>query len=144
MYKKILLAADDSELARKATAYTADLAKRYQAEVIIFHGYNLPEHFNAHKSSHYGYLREAGENMEKLGNTLLDTLKKELEASGIKVRTILTKGPVGPAIIDKCTSEGCDLVIMGSRGKNSFNKLLIGSTSNYVIHHCQCPVLLIH
>jgi nucleotide-binding universal stress UspA family protein len=144
MYKKILFAADGSEYSIKAASYAADLGKRYNAEIILFHGFNLPEHFNAHKSSHYGFLREAEEKMTTHGNALLDTLKKELEAKDIKVKTILTKGAVGPSIVEKAAAENCDLIIIGSRGVGNITGLLIGSTSNYVIHNAKCPVLLIH
>ena len=81
--------------------------------------------------------------MVKHGNELLENLKKDLEAKDIKVKTILEKGPARTVIVSKVDSEECDLVVVGSRGLGNVTSLIIGSVSNYVLHHAKCPVLLI-
>lgn len=143
MFKKILLAVDSSKNSKKVVETGADLAGKYGAELIILHTWYMPERFNAHKSSHYVYLRKVEENMVNHGNDFLATLKNELEEKGIRVKTILEKGPAGPVIVAKAKSEETDLVLIGSRGLGNVSSLLIGSVSNYVIHHAECPVLII-
>ena len=39
---------------------------------------------------------------------------------------------------------GADLIAIGSHGRRGLNELVLGSVSNYVLHHVSCSVLLIH
>jgi nucleotide-binding universal stress UspA family protein len=142
MFKKILLAVDSSEHSKNAVKAAADLAEKYGSELIILNTYYIPEHFNAHASSHYVYLRKIEENMVSHGKDFLATLKTELETKNIKVRVLQEKGPAGPVIIKISDSEECELVVVGSRGLGNVSSLIIGSVSNYVLHHAKCAVLL--
>ena len=40
-------------------------------------------------------------------------------------------------------SEATDLIVLGSRGRGGFAGLLLGSTSQAVLHHAQCPVMIV-
>jgi nucleotide-binding universal stress UspA family protein len=142
MFKKILLAVDGSGHSNKVIETGVEMAVKFGAEIVILNTYFIPERFNAHESSHYTYLRKIEESMVKHGTDLLSSLKSELEAKGIKVKTFLEKGPASTKIITKAASEECDLIIVGTRGLGNVTSLIIGSTSNYVLHHASCPVLL--
>lgn len=40
-------------------------------------------------------------------------------------------------------SAGADLLVEGSRGHGTVVGLLIGSVSNYCVHHARCPVVVV-
>ncbi|MBE9069791.1 universal stress protein [Leptolyngbya cf. ectocarpi LEGE 11479] len=54
--------------------------------------------------------------------------------------------PVGPAGVTLCEIAAnwqADLIIMGRRGRSGLSELLLGSVSNYVMHHAPCSVLTV-
>ncbi len=54
----------------------------------------------------------------------------------------LRTSPPGEAIVDVATSEAVDLVVVGSHGRGSMGRLLIGIVSDHVVRHAPCPVLV--
>jgi nucleotide-binding universal stress UspA family protein len=60
-------------------------------------------------------------------------------SKSVAVRT----GSTAPAILDAEKALGADLIVMGTRGLSDFAGLLLGSVAHKVIHHVQCPVLVV-
>jgi nucleotide-binding universal stress UspA family protein len=61
--------------------------------------------------------------------------------SGSIIKEILG-GPASEAILSVADVRKIELIIMGTRGLGSLRGLLIGSTSQKVLSHALCPVLL--
>lgn len=57
------------------------------------------------------------------------------------VRRELRRAYVRSALIDETTRS--QLVVVGSRGRGGFTGLLLGSVSQAVLHHAQCPVMVV-
>ena len=57
--------------------------------------------------------------------------------------TVQLWGQVAEAICQYAEDKGCDLIVLGTRGKSSFSKLLLGSVSTQVTSHANCPVSLV-
>ena len=49
----------------------------------------------------------------------------------------------GPGIVTAVEEVGADLVVMGSRGLTGLRRWILGSTAEYVVRHCPCPVLTV-
>ncbi|MBI2781348.1 MAG: universal stress protein [Chloroflexi bacterium] len=64
-------------------------------------------------------------------------------AAGVAVSFMVWEGEPGPSIVDAATSEQVDMVIVGSHGRGSMGRLLIGSVSEHVVRHAPCPVLVV-
>ncbi|MDE1872373.1 MAG: universal stress protein [Thaumarchaeota archaeon] len=46
-------------------------------------------------------------------------------------------------IIELAKAKSYDLIIIETRGRSSFQELLIGSVSRKVMHHVSCPVMFV-
>ena len=74
----------------------------------------------------------------------LEAAKKQAERFGVHCETVKIEHPYPhETIIETATSRGCDLIVMGSRGLGGIRKLLLGSTTDRVVHHASIPVLTI-
>ncbi|KAJ3212253.1 hypothetical protein HDU82_002937 [Entophlyctis luteolus] len=58
------------------------------------------------------------------------------------VRGVLLIGTPKEAVVDYVAEIGADALVIGSRGVNALSRALIGSVSDYCLHHCHCPVLV--
>jgi nucleotide-binding universal stress UspA family protein len=64
-----------------------------------------------------------------------------LSERGIDAETVEGQGDPGSVIVK--AAEDADLVIVGSRGLNSFQRILLGSVSSKVVHRAPCDVLVV-
>lgn len=139
MFDKILLAVDGSEHALHAARTAADLARTMNAKdfrIVVAYDFIPP------------YLGEP--NMQFAINARLDDAKailenavKEVGKLPCKVHTELIEGSPAQAIIDVAVTRKSDIIVMGSRGLGTLAGLLLGSTSQKVVAHAPCPVLII-
>ena len=56
---------------------------------------------------------------------------------------MLETGKAGKTICRVVKDEDVQLVVLGSRGKSSLQRTLMGSVSNYCVHHAHVPVLVV-
>ena len=64
-----------------------------------------------------------------------------LAARGVDADTLEAQGDPGDVILD--SAKDADLVVVGSRGLNPFQRLLLGSVSSKVVHRAECDVLVV-
>ena len=48
----------------------------------------------------------------------------------------------GEAIVDLAKKENAHMVVMGTRGMGTVRRTLMGSVSDFVVHHAHCPVVI--
>lgn len=52
-------------------------------------------------------------------------------------------GEIGPTICGAAVAESADICVLGARGLGPIRRTLLGSVSDYVVHHAPCPVLVV-
>ena len=81
---------------------------------------------------------------EKYAALRLTELSEELRARGVKnVETAQISGPARAGIVEQAKILKADYIVMGSHGHTAFYDLVIGSTTQYVIHKAHCPVVIV-
>jgi nucleotide-binding universal stress UspA family protein len=71
----------------------------------------------------------------------LDDAQAYLSKHGIEAETIEAQGDPGDVIVE--AAKDADLAIVGSRGLNPLQRLLMGSVSSKVVHRAECDVLVV-
>ena len=100
----------------------------------IYGGY-LPDTTQLEKS--------ARENADRILSETADTLRSYFEGSEIDITTEVLFGSPERRIVEKAEESHPDLVVVGSQSHSRWERLLIGSVSNSVVHHAPCSVLVV-
>ncbi len=140
MFKRILVATDGSEHARLAFQKAAELAKQTGAEIVLLHVAYTPEAL--------GYVLTDGatvvqEQFTVNGEAVLDITTRGIDTTGIAVEKKVRPGHPAAVIIAETEITGSDLVVMGSRGYGAIAGSLLGSVSQKVLQHANCPVMVV-
>jgi nucleotide-binding universal stress UspA family protein len=61
----------------------------------------------------------------------------------LKTEVVASPTSVVPAIVDYAEKNGIDLIILGTRGRTGFSKLLLGSVASGVVTYASCPVMVV-
>ena len=139
MFEKILLAVDGSEHALHAARTAADLARAMNSkEFRIVVAYDFIPLYLGEPNLQYAI----NARMED-ANTILQNAVKEVGKLPCETHTELIEGSIAEAIIGVATTRKSDLIVMGSRGLGKLAGLLLGSTSQKVVAHSPCPVLIV-
>ena len=59
----------------------------------------------------------------------------------VEVCPRVTEGPAGPVLVG--AAEGADLLVVGCRGHSGLTATVLGSVSQYCVHHAPCPVVIV-
>ena len=74
---------------------------------------------------------------------LLDRLKSRALKGGLaNVTTELRQGLVVDELLDYIVNDPTDLLVVGSRGLSAAKRIILGSVSEFLVHHVPCPVLV--
>ncbi|HFR4576549.1 universal stress protein [Streptococcus suis] len=139
-YQSILVAVDGSTNAEVALQKAIQVAKRNQAKLTIAHVIDTRALHNvvAFDASIY-------ESLEKEAETLLGNYKKWATDAGLTdIATIVEFGnPKTLLSTDIPQEASADLMLLGATGLNTFERLLIGSSSEYIMRHTDIDILIV-
>lgn len=137
-YKKLLIPLDGSENALMACNHAVDLAKGGNMSIVLLHCYGeLPATIGGAARDEVIALSEAE------GKAILASGVQLCEDNGISCKSVVYCGSPGRSIVQVAQSEGCDLIVMGSRGLSDFSGMVMGSVSHRVLRHATMPVLIV-
>jgi nucleotide-binding universal stress UspA family protein len=136
--RRIVVGVDGSAESVAALEWALDEASRRDATVDVVHAWHLPTYDATIPVSLDPAPFEEGARLTL--DQILDAVERPDGAPKIESRLVC--GPAGPELVD--AAKGAELLVVGSRGHGGFVGMLLGSVSQYVLHHASCPVVVIH
>jgi len=139
MFDKILLAVDGSDHALHATRTAAELARAMNSkELRIIVAYDPIPVYLGEPNMQVVITNRSGE-----AEDILKAAVQEVGKIPCEIQTEIIEGDTASSIIDVATTQKSDVIIMGSRGLGRLAGLVLGSTSQKVVSHAPCPVLIV-
>jgi nucleotide-binding universal stress UspA family protein len=137
---RILLAVDFSPHSDRAIEVTAGLAARLSAFVDVIHAIDLPPDYNPYLSS-VGV--ELERKIEAEVSERLEGIREQLEKRQIRVNTHFRRGHPDAVISEVARQIGCQLIVMGTRGRSGLSHVLLGSVAERSLRTAPCSVLCV-
>lgn len=137
MYRRILVAVENSDADDAILSHVSQLAKMTGAELLLVHVADgwAARNFDRLK------LRESEE--MRSDKQYLDGLRARLESNGLKAQTMLAMGDPASEIVKLANSGEVDLLAMATHGHRYLADLVHGTTVDRVRHLVTIPVLLL-
>lgn len=138
MYNRILLAVDGSEHSIRATQEAkkiASLVDQCTVEIVFVADFSKSKNEILHS--------QGQEELDLSRRKKILPVEEILKSKNIIYEIKILHGEPGPAIIDYVNKEEIDLVVIGSRGLNTLQEMVLGSVSHKVVKRVDCPVLIV-
>jgi len=87
--------------------------------------------------------QELWQQQEQEGQQRLRSLQAEAVEAGVLTTAMQAVGDPGRQICQQAIEQDVGLIVIGRRGRSGLGELLMGSVSNYVMHHAHCSVLVV-
>ena len=137
MYKKILVALDNTRADQSLLPHVAQLAKLAGSHLLLVH---VADGWAARS---FDQLKLAESEEMRADQKYLNDTAESLRRDGLEVSVHLALGDPPREIVKVAQAEHCDLIAMTTHGHRLIGDLLFGSTIHEVRHATTVPVLLV-
>ena len=138
MYKHILLAVDGSDNSLRAADEAikiASLSEGSMIEIIYIVDFDKvkTDVLHSDSKSELDYSRRKH----------LQPFEEKIKAHNVNFKTTVFNGYPGQKIVEYANEQVVDMLVIGSRGLNTFQEMFVGSVSHKVFKRANCPVLIV-
>jgi nucleotide-binding universal stress UspA family protein len=157
MLQKILVAIGDSPDSEQIFSAGLTLAQQLDAELLLLHVLDplVPHGLSTVASPLVGgvlpmindveidrYIK-AWKEYERQGIERLQIYVARAKDGRVKAELLQNYGDSGPLICEAAKNWSAEVILMGRNQKSMLSEAFLGSTSNYVLHHAACSVMVI-
>jgi nucleotide-binding universal stress UspA family protein len=151
-FKHILYTTDFSDISKYACSYAKSIADKYNAELTLLHvirdeltdmmifdagNERTPSGVSNRLVLQKEYIMEQKEE-------IINEIKREFGNDGVGIKNFIVENGIPSKIIARVAhDQKCDLIVMGVKGKNSLEDMLMGDTVRRVVSRAEVPVLVV-
>jgi nucleotide-binding universal stress UspA family protein len=136
----VVVGSDGSECGERALGAAFEEAARRGARLIAIRAYQQPVPFGVMAMGTESFDPDDLKKVES--EALADSVRPWREKyPDVQVETLVALGSAGRVLVDVSSSAG--LVVVGSRGHGAIVGALLGSVGLQLVHHADCPVLIV-
>jgi manganese transport protein len=137
MYRKILVALENSAADESLLPHVKELATRFESHLLLVHV------ADGWAARNFDQLTLTESEEMKADRNYPETLAASLRAAGLKASALLALGDAPSEILKCAEREQCDLITMTMHGHRLLGDLIFGSTISEVRHRSTVPILLV-
>ncbi len=146
--KKVMIALDYNPNSEKVVTMGYELAQMMQAEVCLFHVLADVRYYGMQYEPFMGYEGYAFPVDYKIQDEMLKVAQDYLEKTaahlnGPNISTHLAEGDTAKTILEYSKEWGADLIVMGTHGHGTLEKLFLGTVASGVLEHTKIPVYMV-
>src|SRR4051794_1472748 len=138
MFNRILLATDGSNNSLRAADQAIKLASTSNGAIIEI---VYVVDFETAKRDTLKYMDSV--TIEQERKKRIQLTEGKIEAAGVKSKSTILHGDPGQTVVSYANDHSFDVVVIGSRGLNSLQEMVLGSVSHKVAKSAQCPVMIV-
>lgn len=147
-FSKIVVPIDGSTNSMEAADFAIQMAEKYAAKLIVIHVVNVDQYIQSlglYRISYPEFVKKKIEMARNEANKWFAQITKDAEQRKVSVVTDVIDSPqsIVGTIVDYADNNNADLIVIGTRGRSGFTKLLLGSVASGVITYSTCPVLVL-
>lgn len=141
MMKNILVPLDGSENSQKALSQAIEIAQKFDASIVLL---NVVDSTRAFGGSSAAVYHEMQTSLTDNGKKILAKAKTQVEKAGVPVTAVQADGPSKAEIATTIPVKyDVDTIVMGKTGTDALSRLLLGSTTAYVVRKAEATVVVV-
>ncbi len=146
MFKRIVLAYDGSEHAKRAFDIAVDLAAKFGAALdivqVVTHSHASEAVATFARAEHVDNADQI--ELAKCAASSLAPVATRAKTKGVKsVNVEVLRGNAASETLDYAKTSGADLIVLGRRGLSRMGGLVLGSVSAKIAGQAECAVLTV-
>jgi nucleotide-binding universal stress UspA family protein len=136
MISTVAVGTDGSETAEEAVKQAADLARRFDAKLVLLSAFPGAQGFAAYAGIELEWVSSS----QAAVKTMLADSETALRQEGIECETRLAEGDPADVLVQLAAECGADVLVIGNKG---MNRRVLGSVPNKVTHKAGCTVMVV-
>ncbi len=146
-FRKILVPVDGSHSCFHAKMLASSIARKFKSKVTVLHvashEFMHPE-LKAQYQLPHSILHKIDEAYLQAGKKIIRNAEEMFKEAGIDVDArLVTYEDPAEFILEIVKDEGYDLVVIGNRAGNQSERYSLGSVTEKIARHAECPVLIV-
>ena len=131
-FSKILVPIDGSDQSMKAADYAIEIAIKHNAQLVVLHVIHIPPMYYPYRRTLSRFLADSRLQIQQYFDKILAKIKDNKNIQ-VKIEVIDSSMPIHAVIVNYAEHKNIDLIVIGTRGRSGFAKLLLGSVASEVL-----------